>query len=57
MLSIIRLYSCLDLMDRLKKLEARIESRVANERVEAEWQRLSEGVNKLETQMLKFFEK
>ncbi len=57
MLSILRLISVLDLMDRLKKIEARIESRVASVRAEAEWQRLSEGVNKLETQMLKFFEK
>jgi hypothetical protein len=28
-----------------------------NERVEAEWQRLDERMNKLETEMLKFFEK
>jgi hypothetical protein len=57
MLSILRLYGCYDLMDRLKKIEARVESLALNERREAEWQRLSDGVTKLETQIAQFFEK
>ncbi len=46
-----------DLEYRLKKLEARFDSLTRASELETEWQRLSEGISKLETQMLQCLEK
>jgi hypothetical protein len=56
-LGFLKFMTAVELVERMEKLEARIESIAVSGRAGAEWQLLSEGISKLETQMLQLLEK